>query len=129
MTPFDIQRCVQIAERTVLVPPPGNCSDSYYELRYDRAQVLKLLADQRAMIAQIFKELNPTVEKVGLTQMVEKLEQVRVSHCDWTGYLVHRTDVTQSVLEYDEHCPACVIDAILFEAARQRKELNPVVEE
>jgi hypothetical protein len=53
MTTFDIARCVQIAERTVLVPPRNN-------RYYDTVEVKQLLADQRSMIAQSIREINPT---------------------------------------------------------------------
>ena len=43
----------------------------------------------------------------------EVLSKVKVAHEDWAGYLVHRSDhrrdPTQQQLEYDEHCPACVM--------------------
>jgi hypothetical protein len=40
------------------------------------------------------------------------LSKVKVSHCDSTGYLVHKSDPTQQVLEFDESCPACVLRAL-----------------
>jgi hypothetical protein len=47
-----------------------------------------------------------------LEGLVAKLAKVKVGHCDWAGYLVHKSDLTQQQLEYDECCPACVIKQV-----------------
>jgi hypothetical protein len=41
------------------------------------------------------------------------LAGARANHSDWVGYLVHKSDPTQQVMEFDAHCPKCVIDKAL----------------
>jgi hypothetical protein len=82
MTAFDIQRCVQIAERTILLPDAvlalieelpqiryaasgddTEPSGYYVPIEQVEAVIAAALADQRAMIAQSLGQINPTIEE------------------------------------------------------------------
>ena len=64
------------------------------------------------------------MEREKLAGLIAKLDAVKVGHCDWAGYLVHRSDPTQQQLEYDQHCPACVIKAVKAELSQLLSELD-----
>jgi hypothetical protein len=77
-------------------------------------------------VRQLADELESWLHSSGLAKLIEAvsaLDQVRVSHCDWAGYLVHKSDPTQQVLEFDANCPKCVIDQVRA-ALRQFEEAS-----
>lgn len=65
-------------------------------------------ADTPSEPPAIDQQVNLAVE-----MLIEPLRKVRVSHCDWSGYLVHKENSDEGLLEYDENCPACVIRKII----------------
>jgi len=68
------------------------------------------------------------VERGAVQKALEPLRKLKLSHCDWYGYMVHKADSTGQVLEYDEECPTCVIrralspETILAPAKKEQSE-------
>lgn len=44
---------------------------------------------------------------------IESLQTVRTSHNDWCGFLVHKINEEEGILEFDQRCPECVIKRVL----------------
>jgi hypothetical protein len=54
-------------------------------------------------------------------EALQPFRKVRATHFDWGGYLVHKQSPDGSTLEFDEHCPGCVIKRAL----QPEKETKP----